>query len=198
MLEFAGFDAGAFAADLDRVAALGITISSFTELRERVPDAELRLHELSETLGRDVPSPDAHCGQDFEVWRRRVIESPRFMPACTLIALDGERWVGMSTLWGDEAPGRLQTGLTGVRREYRRRGIATALKVRAIEAGKALGYERTITWNEEKNRGMLGINLRLGFRLRPAWISVEKVLDAEALAAETAREAAEATDAAKA
>ena len=49
-------------------------------------------------------------------------------------------------------------------------------------AAKAAGFEATITWNEEKNRGMLGINERLGFRFRPAWLWIEKVIDAEALA----------------
>jgi predicted GNAT superfamily acetyltransferase len=93
-----------------------------------------------------------------------------------MVALDGTRYVGMSNLWLTETQGRLHTGLTGVRREYRKRGLATALKVKVLGKAKALGYESVLTWNDSTNAGMLGINWRLGFEKRPAWIDFEKVL----------------------
>jgi mycothiol synthase len=63
----------------------------------------------------------------------------------------------------------LRTGLTAVRRAYRRRGIALALKVRSLEFGKANGYSSVQTENESNNRGMLAINDELGFVKNPAW-----------------------------
>ncbi|MBN2170481.1 MAG: GNAT family N-acetyltransferase [Candidatus Krumholzibacteriota bacterium] len=186
LLEFADFDPGRFAADLARVAAQGIVIRSLPELQRTVPAWKRRYHELDQHVAADVPWPDPHTLVPFAAWCGKELESPNFVPELHMIALDGERWVGLSNLWKTGSAGRLNTGLTGVVRDHRKRGIATALKVRAAEAAKALGYERTMTWNEQGNAGMLGINERLGFRFRPAWLEIERVLDATALAAASA------------
>jgi len=71
----------------------------------------------------------------------------------------------------------LRTGVTGVRREYRRRNIALALKVRALEFGKSQGYRQVITENEINNQGMIAINDRLGFVKNPAWLHYLKRLE---------------------
>ena len=55
------------------------------------------------------------------------------------------------------------TGHTGVARSHRRKGIATALKVVALESARQLGIKFVVTGNEENNP-MLQLNLRLGFR----------------------------------
>lgn len=186
VLEFAEFDPDRFAADLERAAARGIVIRSLAELQGEVPDWQRRYHELDQLVSADVPWPDPHTDVPFEAWCGKELGHPGFAPELHMVALDGGRWVGMSNLWRTGSAERLVTGLTGVRREHRRRGIATALKVRAAAAAKALGYARTMTWNEQGNAGMLGINERLGFRFRPPWLEVERVLDAAALAAESA------------
>lgn len=54
------------------------------------------------------------------------------------------------------------TGLTGVRREHRRKGIAQALKTVSINWGKAKGIEFVMTDNEERNPMFL-LNEQLGF-----------------------------------
>ena len=186
MLEFADFAVERFADDLERVAAQGIAIRGLPELRRTVPDWKRRYHELDQQVSADVPWPDPHTDVPFEVWCGKEIEHPNFVPELHMIALDGDRWVGLSNLWRTGIHKRLNTGLTGVVRDYRKRGIATALKVRAAAAAKALGFACTMTWNEQGNEGMLGINERLGFRFRPAGLETELVLDAEAVAAESA------------
>jgi mycothiol synthase len=54
-------------------------------------------------------------------------------------------------------------GFTSVRPEFRGRGIATALKVRAIEMARARGMTRIQTENHQDNAAMLTVNRRLGF-----------------------------------
>lgn len=66
---------------------------------------------------------------------------------------------------------QLNTDDTGVIRDYRRRGIALALKVHGIAHAKENGYKKIRTMNESTNRAMLNINERLGFAKRPAWIA---------------------------
>jgi GNAT superfamily N-acetyltransferase len=64
-----------------------------------------------------------------------------------------------------------------VRRAYRRRGIALALKVHALAFAKAQGYRRVTTDNESNNRGMLHINEQLGFVKNPVWIHYVKTFE---------------------
>jgi len=68
---------------------------------------------------------------------------------------------------------------TGVTREYRGRGIATALKLKVIEFGKKNGYRTIKTWNDSSNAPMLAVNTKLGFKRQVGWIMVEKILRPE-------------------
>jgi mycothiol synthase len=116
-----------------------------------------------------MPPGDVRTEVSFDHWRQRT-SRPDLMPAGYFVALDGEDYVGTSQLWLSPEAGELRTGLTAVRREYRRRGIALALKVKALELGKAQGYQRVVTENETHNVGMIGINDRLGFVKNPAYV----------------------------
>jgi GNAT superfamily N-acetyltransferase len=84
---------------------------------------------------------------------------------------------GMSSLWksGDGIE-ILETGLTGVRRDYHRRGIAKALKSYIIEVAQRLGAQVIQAYNEENNP-MFQLNLQLGFQAHPADLEWEKTLD---------------------
>lgn len=175
--DIAGFDPGAYAADLARVSEQQIAIRSLPELEKR-PDWQQQFYALAQQLLSDMPRHEPHVAPPFELWQERLLKSPRFLPELNLIALDGDRFVGMSNFWRDPIPGRVGTGLTGVLGEYRGRGIATALKVRALGAAKAAGYKETRTWNAAENASMLGINRRLGFRWLPAWLEMEKAVGA--------------------
>ena len=135
--------------------------------------------QLVQQLLADMPRTEPHQKPPFELWQRRSLESPRFLPELNLVALDGDDYVGMSNFWRDLRPGHIGTGLTGVLASHRRRGLATALKVRALSAARAAGFKVTTTWNAAENAGMLGINRRLGFTARPAWMELELTLAAE-------------------
>lgn len=89
------------------------------------------------------------------------------------------RFIGYSNLWiNDETRKRLDTGMTGVLRSHRRRGIATLLKYKAIAYGKRHNSERIVTSNEENNP-MLDLNYKLGFEPIPGWIRYEKNFQTE-------------------
>ena len=110
---------------------------------------------------------------------------PDYIPEGYFLALDGDRYVGMSSLWNRRVKkGEVYTKLTGVVRSHRRRGIATALKVRAHEFAKSIGAEVVVTDNEENNP-MYDLNVRLGFKPMPAWLLFRKLLKEEDGAAGT-------------
>lgn len=61
-------------------------------------------------------------------------------------------------------------GMTGVRPEWRGRGIAIALKRAQIAAAKAAGLRELRTTTAFGNAPMLHVNERLGYRHGVAWV----------------------------
>jgi GNAT superfamily N-acetyltransferase len=172
-LDMAAFDPAPFADEVESVKAQGIVIKTVAELLETDPDMKLKLHQLHWAIAQDIPHSDTPTQVPFEEWAKRFT-TPNFLPEANFVALDGDRYVGTSVLWRTLSNDDLNTGMTGVIRDYRKRGIATALKVRALTLAKERGTPAVRTWNEVNNNGMLGINFRLGFVRQPAWIMFAK------------------------
>jgi mycothiol synthase len=155
---------------LPKAEAGGITIKSYAELADD-RDRDRKLYELDWAVTLDMPSPDTLTEPGFDHFQKKVLENPDFIPTAWFVALDGDRYVGESALWRSSVDDSLYTGATGVLREYRRRGIATALKIRALSHAASIGCPLVKTWNAQSNRAMLSINEALGFEKQPAWIS---------------------------
>ena len=175
-LELATFDADRFAHVPDKVQATGITIYSMAELAQFDPDHREKIYELDWQCTLDEPLPDTPTKPPFDEYTKFFFDNPNFIPEACFIAVDGHEYVGMSNLFHNPAlPTEINTGFTAVLRTHRRRGIATALKLRAIAYAQQQGYHAIKTGNEENNP-MLAINLTLGFVPQPAWLDWQKVL----------------------
>jgi mycothiol synthase len=57
--------------------------------------------------------------------------------------------------------------MTGVKRAWRGRGVAGALKRAQVAWAKQQGYERLVTSNEMRNEPIRRLNARLGYREAP-------------------------------
>lgn len=169
-LHMADFDPSRFAGAIEAVEAQGIVLRSFAELRASDPGFFPKLYTTVDELHHDVPHPGGTTSVDYAHWVERISHNPNLMPEGYFIACDGVAYAGLSTLYRSEVEDYLFTGLTGVRRPYRRRGIALALKLKALDFARAKGYQLIKTWNASTNTGMLAINEALGFRRQPAWI----------------------------
>jgi len=169
-----------FAGAVARVEGQGIRLVDMVALRELWPDWDRRIYEMEREVWKDIPLPDEQTDPGFEWFKRHVLESPSLYPEAAWFAVDGERPVGLSALWKQKAGNHLATGLTGVLRSHRRRGIAMALKVKALGYAKSQGHPWVMTDNEEHNVGMIGINKTLGFKVYPSWMGFEKILEEEA------------------
>lgn len=184
-LDPARFDARRFADVVDRVDASGIAIRPFAELASD-PNHLRKLYDLECEAMEDIPWHDEFTPWSFDQFVKSYGDNPDLLPYGYLVALDGDQYVGMTQLWGSQATDTiLYTGLTAVRRPYRRQGIATALKVRAASYAKTLvtssGGPPVIHTDNEETNPMFQLNLRLGFREKPAWLIYRKPLDPEAV-----------------
>jgi mycothiol synthase len=175
-IDVARFDAARFADAARRVQTRGVEIMSLAHLAAANREWKWKLWDLTWELSQDVPSSDPPTRQTFERFEVRWLGAPGFNPEAQFIAFDGNRWVGISSLWFPQGePGKLYTGLTGVVHGYRRYGIATALKVRGITFAQQVGA-RIIQTDNEENNPMYRLNLRLGFEPQGAWLDFQKDL----------------------
>lgn len=174
-LDLERFDPAGFADTVESVRRSGIEILSATELAGRDPDWVRRAWELNGEIIPDVPDDDTLVNEPFAEFAK-LFEHPAYLPDGYFIAVDGDRFVGVSSVWRNRAKeGELFTRLTGVVRSHRRRGIATALKVRAAGFAKSMGATTIATDNEENNP-MYDLNVALGFEPTNAWLQFRKEL----------------------
>ena len=173
-LDVRAFDPAQFD-DLQRkIAAEGMEIRSFAELDAGDPDCRQKFYDLDWACTLDEPQPDAPTRLSFERFSEQIFNAPSFRPESLFIAVDGKNYVGFSEVFPDQAqPGVYNTGFTGVLGSHRRRGIATALKARAIGLAKRQEAKKIETINEENNP-MLQINYKLGFKKIDVSMAYEK------------------------
>ena len=175
-LALAEFDPEPFAWTHDLKEKIGVEIRTVAELTADGVDWKREVWELEYELLQDVPTDDPVTKQPFERWQEWLTH-PAFIPEAYFIAIKDGRFVGVTSLWQSMAEkDMLHTELTAVVRNLRRKGIATALKVRAIGFARERGARAIKTENEENNP-MYDLNVRLGFRPIPAWWTYRKELN---------------------
>lgn len=179
-LDVGAFEAAPYDQLLEKVQVSGITIRPLNEIQQADPDWTRQIYELDEAAFKTMPTMAEITGRSFEDYVKRF-DHPGFDPAAWFIAVDeaasaNHRYIGMSTIGFDpDNPEMMNQGFTGVHPNYRRRGIATALKVHTIAFAKEQGGKFIETGNADRNP-MVQLNLKLGFEPLPAWVNMTKKL----------------------
>jgi GNAT superfamily N-acetyltransferase len=152
-----------FAVKRERVQAAGLTLTTMPAL----PEAMLRdVYETDVATSHDHPEYDGH-ESTYDQWLLRKRVETR--PCLYAFALNAGRVAGYSEIFLPAEPGgEAYTEYTCVRREYRGRGVALAVKLLTIEAAIAAGAARMRTNNNPENLPMLKVNEQLGYQMLPA------------------------------
>ena len=131
------------------------------------------LYEVAREAVPDIPGEEEGDIGTLEEWLARDMESGSDDPRAVFVALAGDEVAGFAKLsLSPENHERAFHDLTGVRRAWRGRGIAAALKRTQIAWAKEHGYTSLQTANEVRNEPIRRLNQRHGYVVEPGSVIV--------------------------
>ncbi len=138
----------------------GVEIVSWAERPELVDG----LYEVYLEGQADIPSEEDVEIQSLDDWLAGDMSGESDRPEWTFVAVAGEEVVGYSK-WSltTAQPHTAHHDLTAVKRSWRGRGIAGALKSAQLAWAKENGYTKAVTNNEERNAPIRRLNERFGY-----------------------------------
>lgn len=172
------FDSTHYQEVINMVERSGIRLATLAELSD-VETLRRRHYELFSRLCAGIPGEEDDPCIPFDQYCQILFDSPGYRADLQVVALDGDRLIGMATSMYRSKNNELYNYLTGVDSQYRRRGIALALKVRSLCLAQSAGVTETSTHNSSLNYPMVALNQRLGYRARPGIFALERELSAE-------------------
>ncbi len=147
----------------------GIEIVTWAEQ----PRAAAGIYEVAREAYADVPGQEEAEIAPFDEWLAMDMQGAGDRPEATFVAVAGDEVVGYAKFSLSLArPTIAMHDMTGVRRAWRGRGIAGALKRAEIAWAKENGYTRLETQNEERNEPIRRLNERHGYVAEPGTITV--------------------------
>ena len=142
------------------VLPAGVEIVSWADR----PELDRGMYEVAVEAYPDIPGNEDEAHESFEEWRDRHMLGSGDLPEATFIALAGDEVVGYAKFSLTAARPKVAShDLTAVKRAWRGRGVARALKTTQIGWAKAQGYEELHTRNEERNAPIRHLNEQLGY-----------------------------------
>ena len=151
-----------------KTARSGIKIQPLSELMPIDTDYQHKLNELDWVLLNDEPHSEPPKRKTVEEFAAAYINTPRFFPEGWFVATVGDKYVGWCAVLPNlERKDGMWQGITVIDRNYRRRGLATVMKLKTFALAKSLGAKVLETTNAEGNP-MLDLNMKLGFRPKVA------------------------------
>jgi GNAT superfamily N-acetyltransferase len=171
------FDAGRFVGATERARESGFVLTSLAELPQG-DELDRAYYDAVHASDLDTPFMDYFGWPDFDDYKRMAMNVQWFDRAGVFVALKDGVIVGVSTVnkGSGEFNGEMFVEYTGVLREHRGKGLATALKVLAVGHAKSIGGTMLRTENNDANPAMRAVNTRLGFVESPGmWMVVKEL-----------------------
>tara|TARA_B100001287_G_scaffold274040_1_gene278592 strand:+ start:791 stop:1756 length:966 start_codon:yes stop_codon:yes gene_type:complete len=155
---------------IKKLKLFGVDFYDSKEEMQDWPNHYKKLEELTWTYHQDFPIPNGvkHTRTPFQQAIKIQKDFEKNYYGTEIVAVKDGKYIGSTDLevYYKSEPHKAWTNGLGVLKDYRRKGIATALKIKAIEKLIEKGITEIRTDNEENNP-MYKINLSLGFEAVP-------------------------------
>lgn len=139
----------------------GVAIVTWAERPELAPG----MYEVAREAEPDIPGSENDEVEPFEDWLAHDMQGSGDRPEATFVAVADGEVVGYAKFSLTQAqPTTAHHDLTAVKRAWRGRGIAGALKATQINWAIANGYREIHTRNERRNEPIRRLNARFGYR----------------------------------
>ncbi len=142
------------------------------------PGIDEQLYAVYVEAEPDIPGEEHNELPTFESWLDNDMGGLSDSRDAVFVAFAGSEVVAyakLSILPGAVSPNALHD-LIAVKRAWRGRGIAGALKRRQIAWAKEHGYARLVTWNENRNEPIRRLNERYGYRVEPGRVTLRTAI----------------------
>jgi len=139
----------------------GVEITTWAER----PELARGLYDVACEALPDIPDSEDEHVEPFEEWLSVHMQGAGDRPEGTFAALAGDEVVGWAkfSFW-DAKPDTPFHDLTGVKRAWRGRGVARALKHAQLNWAKEQGYRALRTAMVDKNEPIRRLNAELGYK----------------------------------
>jgi len=139
----------------------GIEIVTWAER----PELARGMYEVAVEAEPDIPGFEDDEIEPFDDWLAHDMQGSGDRPEATFVALAGQEVIGYAKFSLTQAqPTIAHHDLSAVKRAWRGRGVARALKAAQINWALASGYTELHTRNEERNEPIRRLNARFGYR----------------------------------
>lgn len=173
-LDVPPFDVAQYALLRANLEADGIELVTLTAYKERDENWMATYRDDLAEMEKDMATSETFETPPLAEFAKQFDE-PNHNANAHIFALKEEEIVGISCAWVNPTTKELDTDFTGVKRAYRRKGIATALKVEIIKFAQAYGTKTIKTENQDKTP-MHTLNLQMGFRPLPAELEYKLIV----------------------
>ena len=141
------------------------------------PELTRGIYAVAAEAYADVPGAEDDEMESFEDWLAHDMNGSGDVPEATFVALAGGEVVGYAKFSLTLArPAVAVHDMTGVKRAWRGRGIARALKCAQISWAIRSGFQRLETSNEVRNAPIRRLNEQLGYRTAPGHVLMQRPL----------------------
>jgi mycothiol synthase len=129
------------------------------------PELARGMYEVALEAEPDIPGSEDDDVEPFADWLAHDMQGSGDRPEATFVAIAGEEVVGYAKFSLTAAqPTIAHHDLSAVKRAWRGRGVARALKAAQINWALASGYTELRTRNEVRNEPIRRLNARFGYR----------------------------------
>jgi GNAT superfamily N-acetyltransferase len=141
------------------------------------PELDRGMYDVYCEASPDIPGEGDAAIPSFDRWLSGDMQGNSDRPEAVFVALADDGVVGYGKLAiSSTRPGVLLNDIIGVKRAWRGRGLAGALKRAEIAWAKREGYTRLETQNEARNEPIRRLNLRHGYVEEPGVIVYRALL----------------------